>query len=289
MALADAVAAYHRLRISLSRFQSPPTALESAQLQQVSRQAQRELDIENAILSSQEAQGVMVPEPSVNVAVDEVRQRYEDEAQFIADLDDNGLTPDGLAEALERQLRVESVMERVGARTVPVTELDAQIHFYSHRDRYVLEETRTARHILITINDDFAENTREAALQRLQQIRQRVIKKPHRFEEQAGKHSECPTAMQGGLLGRAKPGQLYEAVDKALFSLSEGDISDIVESEAGFHLVFCEHIHEPGQLDEAEVLPSIIKHLQNRRQRICQQSWLSRLLQENGLTHTDAA
>lgn len=289
MAIADAIAAYHRLRIAVARFQAPPASLETAQWQQVSRQAQRELDIENAILSSEEAQGVVVPPPSVSAAVDEVRQRYEDEAQFIADLDDNGLTPDGLAAALERQLRVESVMERVGARTVAVTELDAQIHFHSHRDRYVLPETRTARHILVTINDDFAENTRDAALKRLQQIRQRLLKKPNRFEEQATKHSECPTAMNGGLLGRVKPGQLYEAVDNALFALPSGGVSEVVESEIGFHLVLCETIHPAGELSEAEALPSVIKHLQSRRQRICQQSWLSRLLQERGLAHPDAA
>lgn len=281
----NSIVAYHRLRSSLTRYQKPPVNLDEQQTTLIQKQADRELTIESVILTSPEARGVVVPEASVNAAVDELQQRYESKEQFVEDLHQNGISLQGLGEALERQLRVEAVMEAVSARTAAVSELDAQIHYYTYTDQYQLPETRTARHILITINQDFPENSRVRAAERAAEISKRLKKKPTRFVEQAAKHSECPTAMQGGLLGRVKPGQLFEAVDKALFALKAGEVSAPVESELGFHVLCCDTIHPAGTLSVEEALPSIQKHLQARRQRICQQAWLSDLLKKHSLAN----
>ena len=109
-------------------------------------------------------------------------------------------------------------------------------------------ETRLARHILITINDTIAENTRSAAGKRINAIQARLAKEPQRFEEQALKHSECPTALDGGKLGDLPRGKLFPELDKALFELKAGEVSGVLESELGFHVLRCDTITEAGVL-----------------------------------------
>ncbi|MBK7954464.1 MAG: peptidylprolyl isomerase [Candidatus Accumulibacter sp.] len=65
------------------------------------------------------------------------------------------------------------------------------------------------RHILVTIHEQLADNQRQPARDRIEAIRSRLLKEPQRFAEQALKHSECPTAINGGLLGSVPRGQLY--------------------------------------------------------------------------------
>jgi len=66
----------------------------------------------------------------------------------------------------------------------------------------------------------------------------------NKFADLALKHSECPTALQGGVLGIVPRGKLYPELDAVLFSLKVGAVSDIVESEIGFHLLLCKQKSE---------------------------------------------
>ena len=278
MATNSSVTPYHILRSALSLYQKTPVNLNGTERQRVELQALRESSIEQAILSSEEASGVVVPEGTVKDALLGMQQQYPTQEDFDNDLADNNLSRGTLWQSLERQLRVEAVMERVGARAAQVSEVEAQIHYYMHKDRYQLPETRTVRQILITINEDFADNTSEQARKRIDKIQERLSRKPKRFEEQAMKHSECPTAMQGGLLGRVGQGQLYPELDAAAFALKAGELSDVIQSELGFHLLRCDEIHDAGDVPPETILGSIADKLTERRRRQCQQAWLGRLL-----------
>ncbi len=190
----------------------------------------------------------------------------------------NGIDVAGLRAALHRELKVEAVLERVGSRAATVGDVDITIYYHMHKHRFHKPETRTARHILITINPDFPENRRAAALARIETIAQRVRRKPKRFAEQAQKYSECPTAMQGGLLGQLPRGQLYPELDMALFSLSPGRVSETIESSLGFHLLLCEAVHPAGPISLKEARPRIREILKKRGRRMCQRSWLAGLV-----------
>jgi hypothetical protein len=77
-------------------------------------------------------------------------------------------------------------------------------------------------------------------------IRARLLKEPQRFAEQALKHSECPTAINGGLLGKvaARP-TLSGTRSRRLQPSVLRCLSEVIESELGYHLIRCEAIqHE---------------------------------------------
>jgi peptidyl-prolyl cis-trans isomerase C len=145
----------------------------------------------------------------------------------------------------------------------------------------------------VTINTDYLENSRNAARARIDAIARMFAagatgseaaatgadadSKVRRFGDAARRHSECPTALEDGRIGDVHPGQLYPAVDAALFALAEGAISPVVESPMGFHLVLCERIKPAKTVPFAEARGRIREALERQRRREAQRAWLAEL------------
>ncbi len=268
---------YHMLRAALTVLQKPLAELTAQEYRQVAQQARRELAIEQLALSAIEATAVIIPPSLVEASVKEIMARFEDEARFRAALRDCGLDDEQIYLAVERDLRVQAVIERVTAKGWRADEVDAEIFYHLHRHRFTVPESRTLRHILITVNERYPENTREQARRRIQEIRTRISAKPKRFAEQAQKYSECPTAFHGGLLGPIVRGQLYAELESAAFELKAGEISAPVESELGWHLLYCEAAAPQTALAFREVSHKIKEQLQQRYDRIWLRLWLKNL------------
>ncbi|MFD2111715.1 nitrogen fixation protein NifM [Thiorhodococcus fuscus] len=271
---------YHLLRAASERFQGAPSTLAADQLSQAERQAHQTLELESLVLSSPEARDTLLPETRIEEAVAELRARFEDEDAFQADLERNGLNESGLRVALQRELLFDAVLQRIGARAEAVTEADERRFYAQNQARFIAPERRTARHILITINAEYAENERSAARARIERIASQLQSDPNQFGPLARAHSECPTSMEEGALGTLPRGKLYPEIDAALFALDEGQVSDVVESEIGFHLILCERIHATTEVPFERARSKIREALDARRSRDCQKAWIAELRQQ---------
>lgn len=269
--------AYLELKTAQNLYGKPPAELAEAERGKVETLARRQFTLESRVLRAPEARDAVVPAASLEAALEEIRKRYPEPAELDADLARNGLDLDGYREALERELKVDAILEKVGSRASQVSEIDVELYWQYHPEQFRRPETRRARHILVTINPELADNTPAAARARIEAIAARLAKDPKRFEEQALKHSECPTALQGGRLGDVPRGQLYPELDAALFTLAPGQISGVLTSPLGYHLLWCEAIQEERELGLDQARSRIRELLEQRRKRICQQAWLKQL------------
>lgn len=267
---------YAKLRVAQDLFQRSPSSLNSEEYSQLLQQVNRELAIAKRVLETPEASDVVVPDSVVNSAVDELASRYDSEELFQQALMENSLDRDSLFHALLHTLRVEAIMEKVLAKKAAVSDSEVEIYYFQHLERFELPETRTARHILITINDDYAENSREQVLARLQALQSQLIEGKCTFQELAQQHSECPTAMHEGLLGRIKLGQLYPELDNELFQMEEGELSTVLESPVGMHLLYCETIHPKERLPFDQVKEKLQNHLEMKKRKRTLQEWLQK-------------
>jgi nitrogen fixation protein NifM len=268
---------YLTLKLAAKLFSKPPEALAADELKRVRTVAARQREIEAMILGTPESANVMVPQASIEACLQEIRSRYGSEEDFQADLERIGLDLASLRQAVERDMVVEAVLDKVGARAAAVSDTEVEIFWFMHRERFRRAETRVLRHILVTINETLAGSERPAAGASIGAIRSRLLKDPARFAEQALKHSECPTAMNGGLLGKVPRGQLYPELEAAAFALGEGGLSEIVETELGYHLILCETIDGERHSRFDEVRQTIREHLEQQRRGICQKAWINSL------------
>ena len=268
---------YRSIKLAAQLFGKPLEALAPEELHRVTRVATRQQEIEALILETPEAASVMLPAASIDASLMEIRRRYADDDEYHADLERVGLDVAALRQAVARDLVVEAVLERVAAAAAPVSDTDVEIFWYMNKQRFRHGETRVLRHLLVTINENLGGNQRHTARARIDAIRVRLLKEPQRFAEQALKHSECPTALHGGLLGQVPRGRLYPQVDAAAFTLAEGMLSEVIESELGYHLIRCEAIQHERLLSFAEARQTIREHLDGQQQALCQKAWIKAL------------
>ena len=112
---------------------------------------------------------------------------------------------------------------------------------------------------------------------RMERLAEKLSGRTNRFADFARRHSECPTAMEGGKLGEVKQGQLYPELDRALFQMAEGEISPIIETGIGFHILLCERIKPGKPIPLSKVEARIREILEQNRRRNCQKAWIARL------------
>lgn len=269
--------AYHLLRGALQTFHKNVSELDASQFEQTELVADKTFKLESMVLSTPEARDLVIQESRLDEAMKEVSGRYPDYETFLQDLEINNLNEQVLRSALYRELLFDAVMERVSASTPEVTDEDIQIFYQLHKDQFTSPEKRKARHILITINPEFVENERATAYQRISEIAEKLKMNSARFKSLAKTHSECPTSIDGGELGTVVSGTLYPELDTELFNMQEGDVSDVIETEMGFHVLFCEKINKSVTVPLSRARPRIKQLLQERQMKACQKTWLEKL------------
>ncbi|WP_428827479.1 nitrogen fixation protein NifM [Azonexus sp. IMCC34842] len=264
---------YLELKLSWQLFQKAPETLSEPERNRLVEVAEKQDSIEQRILGSSPAANVVIPAATLTTRIAEIRKRYASDDEFAQDLERNGLNETTLAAAVERDVRVESVLEKVASATPAVSLIDAEIYYRLHPEAFDRPEARRLSHILITF-DNPGERAKAAA--QLATLRS-TLKTAEQFGQAAHQYSQCPTAMEGGKLGIVKRQQLYAELEPAAFALTEGDISAVLESPIGLHILRCDEIFPSGMLPFAEVSQHIVERLTDKRRRQAQKDWIKAL------------
>lgn len=135
------------------------------------------------------------------------------------------------------QVKADYVVLSLDALMPQVTVGDAEVKSWydSHQDRYQVGEERRASHILITVEGD---GGKDKARAKAEEVLKEVRKAPAKFADLARQYSQDPgSAKKGGDLGFFGRGMMVKPFDDAAFGQKEGEISDLVESDYGFHII----------------------------------------------------
>ena len=194
---------------------------------------------------------IPVPEADIDRKLDAMIARVNGREAFEALLQKQKLAEPELREQIRRGRKVDLLIERIVADVPDPTEADIRAHFEGNPDSYTRPERVLAQHILIKPADD-TEPARTAARERLETIRQRVLK-GSKFSDEASDHSECPSGKTGGSLGWFSRGMMVEAFDQAAFAMAKGELSEIIETQFGYHIIYKTDHEEaqPADFDEA--------------------------------------
>ena len=150
------------------------------------------------------------------------------------------------------QARAEYVvlsMEAISAE-LAVSEAEVKTWYEGHKDRYQSAEERRASHILVSsdkLGKDKAKAKADALLKE-------IGKNPAAFADLAKKNSDDPgSAAKGGDLGFFGRGMMVKSFEDATFGLKEGEISGVVESDFGYHIIKLTGVHAAKEKPLAEV------------------------------------
>ena len=149
---------------------------------------------------------------------------------------------------------------------VEVTDQEIEEFYQLHQDDYREPKKVHARHILFRIS----ENAKTAEIQEILDRAKKVLdlaRKGDNFAELARKYSDDSTASKGGDLGYFKSGDMVKPFADSAFSLKKGEISDLVRTRFGVHIIKVEDIKEEAVKPLAAVKETVRQSLKEERSR----------------------
>jgi len=161
---------------------------------------------------------------------------------------------------IPEQMSVEYVVLTGATAVAGITVSDADIKaFYEQNaQRYTTDEQRRASHILISVKKDASDADKAAAKAKAENLLAQVRKKPSDFAKLAKENSQDPgSAVKGGDLGFFGKGMMVKPFEETAFKLKKGDISDLVQSDFGFHIIMLTDAKAAGTKPLSEVKPEI--------------------------------
>jgi len=189
-------------------------------LTQVGQQAVDQLITERLIDREAAKQNIEVTEADINAELDKIKANFPDEETFNQQLASAGFTLETLKEQIEPQVKLTKLVEP----QIEVTDEELQTYYDENKAQYETPEQVRASHILV--------ETKEEAEELLAQIKAGAD-----FAELAKEHSKDGSAAQGGDLDFFGRGQMVAPFEEAAFALEVGEVSDVVESDFGFHII----------------------------------------------------
>jgi len=150
------------------------------------------------------------------------------------------------------------------AEDVQVDESEVRKAFEKRKAEFSRPEERKAQHILIKVAENAPEAVRAAARKKIEAAQAR-IKAGEDFSAVAKAVSEDGTASSGGELGWFKQGSMVTAFDQAVFAMDKGQVSDIVETPFGYHLIRLEDIRPAHEASYDDVKDTIRQDLVKAR------------------------
>jgi peptidyl-prolyl cis-trans isomerase C len=203
---------------------------------EIVRGALDQLVVYKLLAQESKTRGITISQPEIDAKIAELKQQFPTEDAFQKALQARGLTLDGLKEDAQVDLRVNKLMDSEVSKLPGPSDAEAKDFYDKNPEKFKQDESVRASHILIRVD----EKADAAAKQKARAEIEGVLKQARAgadFAKLAQEHSQDGSAAQGGDLNYFSRGQMVPAFEQVAFSLKPGQISDIVTTQFGYHII----------------------------------------------------
>ncbi|WP_373509526.1 peptidylprolyl isomerase [Thiocapsa sp.] len=165
-----------------------------------------------------------------------IKSRSASEEEWNDALAKKGITSEGLREQLKRAIQINAFVENEVLSNIEITDAQLKAFYDEHPEAFSKPESMRASHILIGVDAGAGAEEKEQAKRKADEILAQV-KSGADFAELAKSVSTCPSAEQGGDLGEFGRGQMVAPFEDAAFGLDAGAVSEVVETQFGYHII----------------------------------------------------
>lgn len=249
---------------------SDPTEAESLEMHMM---VLRNLIEQRLILQEAKKLEVAVGTDDVNKRLEIMRSRAGSEEQFQRRLAESSLTEEKLRGKIREQLIVQRIVDSKVRSTITVTPLEVSQALGAHPEQAQSGERVRALHLLVRVTEDRPEAKARALIDDLH----RKLVNGADFSELASRYSEDPSAADGGRMDWVASGELLPELDKALFRLTVGSISEPIQTRLGFHLLKVEERRAAAELPVTEANRTVTLQLYQQKFEEAMKRWLGEL------------
>ncbi len=233
-------------------------------------------------------ENIAISDDQVDAKYEEIRANFPDEETFIAQLSRSNMTVDEFRVEVERGMKLEELVNIKTADITAPTAVEAKEFYASNSDRFTTPERVRASHILITVAETDTEITREQKKAKIDDLHAQLVAGAD-LAALAMANSDCPSKDKGGDLGFFGRGQMVKPFEDAAYALDVGQISPVVETRFGYHVIRVTEKEKAGTTDFSEVEASIIDYLADMKKQDEMNTYMTSLRDASSIEYADSA
>jgi len=164
------------------------------------------------------------------------KKRFKNEQDFEKAMSALDMSPQDVRDYARREVMITNFVQSSIVAKLSVSEDESRKFYDQNIERFKQSEAVKASHILISVADKATAEERKAAREKAGKLRKEIAGGAD-FAALAKSSSSCPSSKQGGNLDYFIKGQMVPAFEQAAFALKVGEVSDVVETRFGYHII----------------------------------------------------
>ncbi len=202
------------------------------------------------------------------------QQNHMTEDEFRAQLSQTGVSYDEFRKHARLQLETMTMIDDEVRKKINIPAAELKAYYDAHPDEFKVKDERyKLAQILIAVPATASPAEIEAARAKAESIHKRAVAGED-FAALARQYSDDDSKTKGGELGDFAPGDILEPIEAAITNLNAGQISPVVQTKYGFHILKVEEHERPGVRPLAEVSPEIRDKLMTEKAKERFQHWI---------------
>jgi peptidyl-prolyl cis-trans isomerase C len=231
------------------------------------------------IVQAAKASGIEVNDSAVDAELASIKEPFNTEAEFMRRLETESYTEESYREHLRDMIAAKHYVDGIRLKAMSVSDEELERFYNENSDRLTLPEQVRVRHVLLSWQPMGTGDDRKALYDKMQALLDRA-RAGEDFAQLATDHSNDSTRVDGGDVGMFRRGQMMPAFEHAAFALQPGEISDIVETPYGLHIIKLEERQEARLLPLEEIREQLRDHLSEEQMEAAVEAEKQRLREQ---------
>ena len=180
--------------------------------------------------------GIQIKEAAVEAQLADIKKRFPSEAQYEAALTQMNLNEVEVKSQIERGLAIRDLIDQKITNQIKISDAETKAYYDNNPQMFKQPEQIKASHILIKVDATAAQAQKKEARDKIETVQQKV-KAGDDFAQLAKEYSEGPSKTRGGDLGYFRRGQMVKPFEDVAFAMKTNEVSSIVETRFGYHII----------------------------------------------------
>ena len=231
---------------------------------QIRKQVLEKLIARELLYQESQKKGIKVDQKEIDEQLTALKGRFPSEVEFKNALGTMNLTEANLRFQFERDLAIRKLLDdQIGGKSV-VSEKESRAYYDGNLESFKKPEQVRASHILIKVDPGADEAKKAEARTKIESV-QAKLKNGEDFGALAKEYSEGPSGPKGGDLGFFGRGQMVKPFEETAFSMKPGQVSGMVETRFGYHLIMVSERTPESTLSYEQVKDRLEQYLKQQK------------------------
>ena len=250
--------------------------LSDADLTIVKHQILENLIDAEVLYQQSQKEGFKIDDQAINEQIETIKKRFPNEAAYKKSLEEMDLSEKEIRAQIQRGLAINQLLDTNVRPKITVTEEESKKYYNDNPSLFKQPEQVKASHILIKMAPNAEESIKIQARKKIETV-QIKVRQGEDFGLLAKANSEGPSAQREGDLGYFRRGQMVKPFEDAAFALNVGEVSGIVETQFGYHLIKVTDKKLARTIPYKEVQLRLEQHLKKEKEKTAIQGYIENL------------